>query len=1021
MKRSIHVLALTLILPVVISAQIKPDLKRLDSHSRISQKTINTGLFKAKELRNDQESVNYALYSNIDFDSKHFEGFRVDRRSATGEISWLSGYIDMPKSLDLDNKVNIWLERAMEVMDLNKNDQSFEIINVSHDRLNESHIKLAQIYQGIKVYGAEIILHTEKQIIRSQNGTYLSGKRLPSKIEPNITEDNAKTIVLSDLDNYHEDWNKLKGLNIDFDLKRWRSELVLYPWDGSYLPAYHITVYPNLGEHFEYFVSAADGQVLRHYSTICTAHNHDHTHNPPDGPRTAVAEDLFGINRNLNTYEVGSNFFLIDGSRTMFSNATSVLPDDPVGAIWTIDLNNTSPINSNAVYTHIATSNNVWSSSPEGVSAHYNAGKAYEYFKQTFNRESISGTGQNIISFVNVADEDGSSLGNAFWNGLGIYYGNGDSAFNPLGRGLDVAGHEMSHGVVQATANLEYYGEPGAMNESFADVFGSMIDRDDWLIGEDVVKPNVFPSGALRSMSDPHNGAQTGDFGRGWQPKHVNEKFNGPEDNNGVHINSGIPNHAFYLFATQIGKDKAEQVFYRALTTYLTRSSGFKELRFAVVKSAEDLYGAAEVAAARQAFDQVGIVDEDQGDFQEEVGLNPGQDLLLVSDQAKSNLIVFDLGSGQPIFDPLTDIDQLSKPSITDDGSRIVFVGTDNHIYLIDIDWNDQPPTFSINQASFEPDWRNAVISKDGNRVALLDNTFNNEIVVIDLPSNSENTFTLTNPTYSNGVETGDVLFADAMEFDISGDVLMYDAINEVQSNNAGTLEFWDIAFLEVWNRAADTWALGRIDKLFGALPEGLSIGNPAFSKNSPFIIAMDFLDGQEFSILGVNIETGDVGELFPNTTVGYPNYSRDDNFLVYDLDFLGIIDVGILQVNSDKITRVNNSDDILAPQLRWGVWFSNGERQLSTSTEELVLNSTLKIYPNPVEDNIHITLTSSELEGNLLLEIYDTLGKRITARSISSQELIDYPIDVKQMPSGSYLLKISSVDKTATQRFIKN
>jgi Zinc metalloprotease (elastase) len=107
-----------------------------------------------------------------------------------------------------------------------------------------------------------------------------------------------------------------------------------------------------------------------------------------------------------------------------------------------------------------------------------------------------------------------------------------------------VAAHEMSHGVVQNTANLNYQGESGAINESFADVFGSMVDRDDWLIGEDVVNRSVFTSGALRSLMDPNNGGtRLGD--NGYQPKSVSEQYFGSENNGGVHINSGIPNHAF--------------------------------------------------------------------------------------------------------------------------------------------------------------------------------------------------------------------------------------------------------------------------------------------------------------------------------------------------------------------------------------------------------------------------------------------------------------------------------------------
>jgi bacillolysin len=234
------------------------------------------------------------------------------------------------------------------------------------------------------------------------------------------------------------------------------------------------------------------------------------------------------------------------------------MPNDPNGVLWTIDAFNTSPSKSNFRFDHILSANNTWPNKT-AVSAHYNSGKSFEYFRTVHNRKSINGTGGNIVSLINVADDDGSSLGNAFWNGAAMFYGNGDSAFRELARGLDVAGHEMSHGVIQSTANLEYQGESGALNESFADIFGAMIDRDDWLIGEDVVRTNAFPSGALRSLENPHNGAATNDFNRGWQPKHYNERFTGTADNGGVHINSGIPNHAFFRFATAVGKDKLKK------------------------------------------------------------------------------------------------------------------------------------------------------------------------------------------------------------------------------------------------------------------------------------------------------------------------------------------------------------------------------------------------------------------------------------------------------------------------------
>jgi Zn-dependent metalloprotease len=277
----------------------------------------------------------------------------------------------------------------------------------------------------------------------------------------------------------------------------------------------------------------------------------------------------------------------------------------------------------------VTSTNNEWGLKA-AVSAHYNAKITYDYFRTTFNRNSINGLGGNIISMVNVADEDGSSMANAFWNGQAIFYGNGGTKYEPLAGALDVAAHEIGHGVISNSANLEYIGQSGAMNESFADIFGSMVDRDDWLMGEDVVKASHFPSGALRNMSDPHNGGVKGNTY--WQPAHMSEFVFGDQDNGGVHSNSGIINHAFYLFATAVGKDAAEKVFYRALTEYLTNTSQFIDLRIAVVQSASDLFesGSQEVISAGEAFDAVGIQEEDPIEVPNEYDVNPGEENLLI-------------------------------------------------------------------------------------------------------------------------------------------------------------------------------------------------------------------------------------------------------------------------------------------------------------------------------------------------------------------------------------------------------
>jgi len=189
-------------------------------------------------------------------------------------------------------------------------------------------------------------------------------------------------------------------------------------------------------------INAHTATIEKKYNDVCNF-----------GPKTAKADDLYGTERTINTYELNGDYYLIDGSRSNFNVASSDLPDDPVGAIVTIDLRN-NPVDQFGDWVdklqHVESSNNRWSNAT-AVSAHYNAGKSYEYFKNTFNRNSIDGKGGTIWSVINVSDDRGRPFDNAFWNGSAMFYGNGKDAFQELPKALDAAAHEMSHGVIQNT------------------------------------------------------------------------------------------------------------------------------------------------------------------------------------------------------------------------------------------------------------------------------------------------------------------------------------------------------------------------------------------------------------------------------------------------------------------------------------------------------------------------------------------------------------------------------------------
>jgi Zn-dependent metalloprotease len=252
--------------------------------------------------------------------------------------------------------------------------------------------------------------------------------------------------------------------------------------------------------------------------------------------------------------------------------------------------------------------------------AYEGADLTYRFYKDVFRRDSIDNRGIEIVSSVHY----GQDFDNALWNGTQMIYGDGSGSIIAVGaltRALDVIGHELTHGVIQMTAGLVYRGQPGALNESFSDVFGSLVkqysrrqtaEQADWLIGDGVLG-SALQGRALRSMKDPGTA-----FDLDRQPGHMDRYVHLPVDNNprndngGVHINSGIPNHAFYLLATTLGGyawEKAGRIWYEALTNRLRPDSEFQAAADATVAAAGDLFGdgGLEQRAVRAAWRVVGV------------------------------------------------------------------------------------------------------------------------------------------------------------------------------------------------------------------------------------------------------------------------------------------------------------------------------------------------------------------------------------------------------------------------------
>ena len=222
------------------------------------------------------------------------------------------------------------------------------------------------------------------------------------------------------------------------------------------------------------------------------------------------------------------------------------------------------------------------------------AGVVRDFYSEVLNRNSIDNRGLPLLLNVHY----GSNYNNAFWDGDEMTFGDGDGViFTGFARSLDVVAHELAHGVTQFTSALVYKNESGALNEHFSDVFGTAIsqwalgespDEADWLIGDEIMGPQLYGE-ALRSMRHPGTAYDNSILGKDPQPAHYDDRYTGTADNGGVHINSGIPNRAFYLAATELGDTiGAAKIWYHALQ-YLKPRAVFADAAEQVATSARIL------------------------------------------------------------------------------------------------------------------------------------------------------------------------------------------------------------------------------------------------------------------------------------------------------------------------------------------------------------------------------------------------------------------------------------------------
>lgn len=430
---------------------------------------------------------------------------------------------------------------------------SFTLRRIENDKqLNFAHVRLDQTFKNIPVHAQQLVVHLDAQ----ENIVAVNGQFAPNinvMTEPLVSKSDAEKIALDDLLNGQLQQNERARVTTKILANKTALEIFIDETNPNHATlTWYVVIMTEkpLGE-WRYFVNARKSVVTHRFNNVAS-----------DKIRETYSAE--------NDTDIPGRLVISEGERSTRDKIAQA--------------------------------------------AHDGAGKVYDYYARTFKRDGIDDQGSTMVSTVHYGS-DIEDADNAAWIGeyQQMIYGDGGEIFKPLPYGLDVVGHEFTHGVIGATAGLEYKGQSGALNESYADIFGALIDRGNWEIGETVIKSPPYPRPYLRSLQDPNaKGAYNARkplSGVG-QPAHVSEYANLPvnrkSDNGGVHINSGIPNKAAYLIAQAIGPEKAEQVFYRALTQYLTPSSQFKDNALALMQAYKDLYGS-DTQLVQKGLSGVGI------------------------------------------------------------------------------------------------------------------------------------------------------------------------------------------------------------------------------------------------------------------------------------------------------------------------------------------------------------------------------------------------------------------------------
>ncbi|NBU11413.1 MAG: hypothetical protein EBS84_20790 [Proteobacteria bacterium] len=852
-----------------------------------------------------------------------------------------------------------FLTQYREVFLLTAPKDELRLTHQETDSLGRTVLRFAQYHQGIEVWPGELSAHFDPTGAIDLVHTTMVPTPDGIAVEPAITANDAISRAQTSVPNGNSGTPSTPELLIYAPLSKppklaWKTELST-----------------DLAHRWQIVVDARTGELLK-TANMCLCAN-----------VAGSGVDLLGNTVPLNVDQRASTYYLRDESKAMFDPASTngfILVTDAQDATQAQLFQGNAPL-----YYITSSFASLWTV-PDGVSAAYNFSQVYDYYAERHGRNSYNNKGSNLVATVRVGN-----LANAFWRNdfKQMFFGDVDR----YAASLDVIGHELTHGVTYSIGSkgiLDYHDESGALNESFSDIFGEMVEAranggsPDWVMGSRLIHP-------VRNISNP--AAMNFAPGRPY-PQRMSEFIqptdpilagSPPKDNAGVHENSSIFNRAYYLIAAgltnSLGITNAEKVFYHCLTTKLLPQSQFIDARLGAVSAAEELFGVGSAQALKVAegFDAIELFATPIHVTQSPTNLPavnaPDSTIWVYYDSSVFGYSLARYEAG--LSDPINGIQiatgvKITRPSVVGGGSLVAYVTSGNALAYVNTTGGTQNVSAAgiVSSLAFSPLADRAAFALLNNGVAT------NQILLLDLVNNTNITVTLTTPVVDS-TPTANVIAAGAMSFSPDGRTLAYTAQSVAVDADGNSFTAWSIYTLDV--------ATLEMKPLIPPNAQYQSL-QPFFSRTSSRYLLFEVLIAGNSYIFVSDLETGTNG-LITSTTgrVARACFTGDDSAVVfsdYDVTATSGASLYYLALSSDKLAA-SGSRSLWRFDSPVGVTYRRGTYTASNAPPVITITAPPDgtVYTSPAA--FTIGFSASDPDGQVSkVELYD--GKNLVASSTS-------------------------------------